>query len=292
MKEKIKNILLIIWILISLKVITLTFGNVCAILIGSIWSFFNFLHLPFNFINDLVIYVSNWKPIKGDPTILPILRGFTDLLFFTFIINSWVLYFLIKKRFEFRPQNKITYIALFFLLFFYFVTICRDIIVDTFFSEVLSGLENHFFFPFLQVIIALSLIVTTMNTVCIFLFTNWSIFKKLILASLTLFIGFIGCGFVDTFIIYKEGVLYHTLTNPLFKETRSLSELLNTLISSYNFSISWCNPNQQIDPCKQYRILIEQTCFFPDTLQSFSLGGRSVGSNILGTFSPPAVEYV
>lgn len=97
MKKAIKNVLLVVWILISLKIFYLTGSYVLSFLTSLILKILpispyfthNYIwpYLPFS-----IFPYENLGPEFTKQTLLPIVRGLTDLLLFTFITNGWVLF--------------------------------------------------------------------------------------------------------------------------------------------------------------------------------------------------------
>jgi hypothetical protein len=288
MKEKIKNILLIIWILISLKIFWITSNYVfnfsisliikCLQIPPHIAHIYIWPYLPFS-----IIPYENLGSEFAKQTIVPIVRGFTDLLLFSFAINGWISYFLCKTN-TIKIKDYF-YISLPFI--FFYVWFLQDIFEIFIFKEIIVGLENTLFITITKI---LFLIICVLNIVTLFIICGnlkWSLIKKIFFASGFIILNGIILQTVYLSLLWNEGGLAFMLTNPnilnspQFYGPTDLTEILKELYRSYGLNIAWCNPTSEI-PCEEIRKQIERLCPIPDMLNKMPLGGRSAKSQVLG----------
>jgi hypothetical protein len=290
MKEKIKNLLLIIWAIISLKIIWLTIGNVINLFWGFVLKFIDpvipmktfWLYIQTSFIDLL-------RPELGDDGLLLLLRGTLDLLLFYFIISSWILYFVLNKNWN-KESVKIKNLINMFILsciLAIFLWLMSDIFISSFLNKPVTGLENTFFLFILRSLMLSTCILNILSVVCFFVGKDWHIFKKSILSFILLSITFYCCGFLDVLIIWNQGLLYEVLYNS--DKSYLIENIIQTLYASYGFKhIIWCNPNEVAEPCEHLRQRMYEKCGWPNTVGKLPLYTRNLTGTFIGQGLYPA----
>jgi hypothetical protein len=284
MKEKLKTLFLIIWLLVSLKIIILSGPYTLGVIVGML---VKLLHIP----AKGVVYLSSFLaftekeyilgPILSQYEFLPMMRGFTDLLLMTLVINSWIFYFLYKKiKFNFKDRNSN---LISFILVVIYLLFIKDAIEIFYFNEILLGIDQTIFY---KVFFLICLSVLILNVISIFLICKnflWSIIKRILFASILIFVSGYFLQLTIFALIWDGGALNFLFNNldflndPTFKGPKTLNENISILYQSYGLNVAWCNPEY---PCDVLRIQMQEACKVPNLFNKIPFGGKRLGTNL------------
>lgn len=291
MKSKIKNLLLIIWVIVSFKILWLTGGLVLKILLSSVVKI-----LPEVVQENYYLFISKYVPTefntKENFGIVTLIVSYLNLLLFSCVVNSWIFFFLKKKLVKnYWNQSFFTKISFFLLLIVYSYIIIEDLIPISYLDKnILLELQNTNFILILQILIIIVLSLSLFSIIIIYKSENWTLVTKVIISLLILILGYAPSFWVALVLIWKDGGLALVLNQSNF-DPRELSQILEVVASYYNIPIALCNP-ENIHPCKSLQDRMHEACIAKDFISQFPLGGKSLTSNVLGQFAPIVTDTV
>jgi hypothetical protein len=288
-KFNFKFLFLIIFSIISVKILLLTGGTVLDFIIG--------ICLKFPLIPKDVtyIYLTKYsmfiKPLDLDAApYLKLLRGSTDFLLFSVLLSFWIVVYIFTYNYELKVQRNYFFLIPFIIIGYFFWELF-NFIEDIFIEKPVYILADTFYLKILQIFIAILILLNIIIVIAIFIGKNWSILKKIFFACLSLFYCIIICYFMDYFIIHREGLLFLMLQKEQLQTVVSSFDLLQSLYQSYGLNVAWCNPNN-LHPCAEIQERLQHSCFYPDLANKLPFGGRKPVSAVIGTFAGPGLDIL